>query len=118
MRFAITSSSFILGQLINGTPQTPAIIELPDDTDTDHLSRAWSPLDEAAVAGLKRLDADAIEFRKNGRPGAGPVVVAGKRVVVPAPAGAAVVPVRGDEGAVQVSPVRKATAGAVTVLGK
>ena len=86
MKFIAKAPAFILGQYIVASPQQPAVIELPNDVKPDHVSSAWDPADDAAVAYLK----------KQGQKDA---------VVEPLPDGSVAVKPKADEDAIQVTKV-------------
>ena len=104
MKFTTTNASFILGQYVPASPQQPAVIELPDDVKTDHISRSWKPLDEKAVAALKSL---GVKFPAGPDGKAQP----NKDLVDDAPAGAALVQLKADEDAIQVTKTPTAKIG-------
>lgn len=55
MKFLITAPAYVLGQFIPASAQNPITKSFPNDTDTNHISRTWKPLDKAAVAALAKL---------------------------------------------------------------
>lgn len=77
VKFLISSPAYVLGQYIAASPQAPVTKSFPNDTDTDHISRNWKPLDKAAVAALAKLgvksevidEEEAMEAVPTGEPG-------------------------------------------------
>lgn len=71
MLFLIFQRSYILGRVIEATPTSPKIERLPDNTDLDHVSSQWHPLDDSARDAHKRLAVQTAERRANPDDGAG-----------------------------------------------